>query len=410
MNIIKSCSMASIFALLVLTAPSKAVYFDAENISDEDVSKHMDPSAYPFVGQVKVAKKGQFYVGTGSMLTRTHFLTARHVVDSGFPLNEEGKTDFSVLPELYAAEFIEVRMCLNGEFKSLPIKRIHDYTTKDGSPEIALNEPVYSDIVILELAEPVDGVEPCTLREVNRNSDAFPTFTMAGYGDGGALRRSKQPNQELRLFDEWREAFLRDEDVHTPVFRWFQATDGETRFVRYIWNSVTRVKLTSKTLAAGPGDSGGPVMDENGAVFGIVNSGKVGDAVDKLGENRHDIRGKAFRYAPVSASIGYPMITMTTITNLPYIVLSVVFDEFATIFFSHKPVIGFTNRVHDLVQKAKRAAFCRIFEIERTKTYAGLCADFESGKHTGIESTIIALDEPVMKWIQDVVGDELKTR
>ncbi len=216
----------------------------------------VDDTTHTNVVGIAILRSGGLATCTGSLITPTLVLTARHCVS---PTEEGGvvcsdvrvngmtlRTTLTEETHPAVSFYVTTSAVL---MRASSITRVSEVLT----PPDSLGVPLCGhDIALLRLASPITSVAPLRPR-LDMPPSVDEVFTASGYGattgeGGGSGRRRMREGLMVRLvgFEESRGLTLREES------EWLADT-GTCR-----------------------GDSGGPALDEIGEVFGVLSRGRSG--------------------------------------------------------------------------------------------------------------------------------------
>ncbi|RYZ05254.1 MAG: trypsin-like serine protease [Myxococcales bacterium] len=192
---------------------------------------------------------------SGSLLTPTLVLTARHCVASTGTEESAvvcGRTRFDP-PDSAGAVFVVARPTITDD--------VHDYLAVADirMPEGSGDDLCGTDVVLLRLAEPLSGIAPV---EPRLDSPVISNEPYSAVGFGVDASVEGEPSGERKRRDDL-QVQCRGQDCEDPDVR-----DNE-------WVG-----------SGGPcsGDSGGPALDAQGLVVGVVSRGKGGCAEPVFGD------------------------------------------------------------------------------------------------------------------------------
>ena len=242
-----------VISIVFLTQhPAQALYIVDGDGMDYKKSTQGLPK-FPYVCKITQSAKIGEVEATGALISPRVVLTARHCVS----INQKDI--------LSPKDFFITRFKKGNPSKPLECtaKSIHTYKYDGKDTE--------DDLVLIILNEPQRDMVPVSMRAVRSPRDV--NVTLMGFGDGGLISRNSVPPYDLRALNDSIKTFRYKSNISGSVLK------SSLVPIEFPAKKMKKIPLSliipSAQISLGKGDSGGPVLDNQGNIIGINCIGRA---------------------------------------------------------------------------------------------------------------------------------------
>jgi len=389
---------ATLLCFLSLSTSSYAITFFHEDGTPVTIEELRDgQKIHPDVCLVEL-NGDKAASGTGVFLSPNVVMTARHVVCSATPLDNNG---YKIYPESYQDSIQSVgQMFIKIQNQTLLVDKVE------------LFEDGHEDIALIILKSKFEGLAKFRTVKASSEGDDISEVSVMGYGNGRVISEGArvfaelddlhQTNPQLRFRNHIKppvgEKFTINRDYFMSLNKDKAKTYSDSR-------EYPTIRITSKNIRILNGDSGGPLFDSAGDIIGVASHGPKHfiEAEQEFYDKYHkflDVRPYAFKAIMVLSSVTVSLGALAAnyyAGSLPIVNTIAAGYVFPTIFMEDIPLPDYLKTIFDKHLVSKN------YEKIWTKRNAEIIKSLKEEKKV-FGSTYVCFRQDTVDWINSVLS------